>query len=77
MLSFLFNLIICIYQFNKSHIQVIPDFVTKILQIYDCKLARHGNMIVGKTGSGKSEAWKALQRALTKLKETNGNNENF
>lgn len=49
-------------------VQPVPEFVTKIIQIHDCKVARHGNMIVGKTGSGKSVAWKCLQRALGKLK---------
>ena len=48
--------------------QPVPEFVTKIIQIHDCKVARHGNMIVGKTGSGKTEAWKCLQRTLGKLK---------
>ncbi len=42
-------------------VQVVPEYVTKIIQVFDCKVARHGNMIVGRTGSGKSEAWKALQ----------------
>jgi dynein heavy chain len=49
-------------------VQPVPEIVTKIIQIHDCKVARHGNMIVGKTGSGKSEAWKCLQRTLGKLK---------
>lgn len=49
-------------------LQPVPEFVTKIIQIHDCKVARHGNMIVGKTGSGKSEAWKCLQRTLGKLR---------
>ena len=48
-------------------LQVVPEFVTKVIQIFDCKLARHGNMIVGKTGSGKSTAWKTLQRAMGTL----------
>jgi hypothetical protein len=30
--------------------QVVPEFVTKIIQVFDCKVARHGNMIVGRTG---------------------------
>lgn len=46
---------------------MVPDFVTKIIQVFDCKVARHGNMIVGKTGSGKSVAWQTLQRVLGKL----------
>lgn len=32
-------------------------------------VARHGNMLVGKTGSGKTEAWKALSRAQGYLKD--------
>ncbi|CAG9464381.1 unnamed protein product [Pedinophyceae sp. YPF-701] len=54
-------------ELTKHGLQIVPEFVTKIIQIFDCKLARHGNMIVGKTGSGKSEAWKCLQRALARL----------
>lgn len=33
------------------------------------QVARHGNMIVGKTGAGKSEAWKCLSRAMAQLKK--------
>lgn len=58
-------------------LKVVPDFVTKIIQIFDCKVARHGNMIVGKTGSGKSEAWKCLQRALGQLKKDHPEDERF
>jgi hypothetical protein len=57
--------------------QAVPEFVTKIVQIHDCKVARHGNMIVGKTGSGKSEAWKCLQRTLGKLKAAHPGVESF
>lgn len=57
--------------------QPVPEFVTKIIQIHDCKVARHGNMIVGKTGSGKSEAWKCLQRALGKLKAAHPDVDSF
>lgn len=49
--------------------QIVPEFVTKIIQVFDCKVARHGNMLVGRTGSGKSEAWKCLQRALGRLRK--------
>nr|AML30862.1 axonemal inner arm dynein heavy chain 6 [Marsilea vestita] len=50
-------------------LQVVNDFVSKIIQMYDCMLARHGNMLVGKTGSGKTVAWKTLQRAQGRLKD--------
>lgn len=55
----------------------MPEFVSKIIQIYDCKVARHGNMIVGKTGSGKSEAWRCLQRTLGKLKAAHPDVDSF
>jgi hypothetical protein len=41
------------------------------------QVARHGNMIVGRTGSGKSEAWKALQRALGRLRKEAPDDERF
>ena len=46
---------------------MVPDFVSKIIQIFDCKAARHGNMLVGRTGAGKSEAWRCLARAMARL----------
>ena len=54
-------------ELKEHNLQIVPEFITKIIQIYDCKVARHGNMIVGKTGAGKSVAWKCLQRALGRL----------
>jgi dynein heavy chain, axonemal len=56
---------------------VVPEFVTKIIQIFDCKVARHGNMIVGRTGSGKTEAWKCLQRAQARLKKEEPDDERY
>jgi dynein heavy chain, axonemal len=47
------------------------------MQIFDCKVARHGNMIVGKTGSGKTVAWKCLQQAMAKLRETHTHDERY
>jgi dynein heavy chain len=49
--------------------QVVAPYVTKIIQTYDCMIYRHGNMLVGRTGSGKTVAWKALQNAWRQLKE--------
>jgi len=51
--------------------------VTKIIQIFDCKVARHGNMIVGKTGAGKSVAWQTLQRAMGRLRKDAHESEQF
>jgi energy-coupling factor transporter ATP-binding protein EcfA2 len=58
-------------------LQIVPEFVTKIIQIFDCKVARHGNMIVGRTGSGKSTAWKALTRAMARLKKDDVQDERY
>eukprot|EP00798_Chlamydomonas_sp_ICE-L_P021926 gene21926-28972_t len=57
--------------------KVVSEYVVKIIQVFDCKVARHGNMIVGKTGSGKSEAWKCLQRSLARLKKEDPEDERF
>jgi dynein heavy chain len=54
---------------KPEEIKRLYDNIVKIIQVFDCKVARHGNMIVGKTGSGKTEAWKCLQRALARLKK--------
>jgi len=62
---------------RANNLQVVPEFVTKIIQIFDCKLARHGNMIVGRTGSGKSTAWKCLQRAMAKLSKAHPEEEQY
>lgn len=35
--------------------------IKKIIQIYEVKLTRHGNMLVGQSCSGKSTAWTILQ----------------
>lgn len=41
--------------------------ITKIIQLYDSKNTRHGNMLVGQALSGKSTCWKTLQRVLNTL----------
>eukprot|EP00899_Mesostigma_viride_P014884 jgi/Mesvir1/23397/Mv21091-RA.2 len=55
-------------ELKEGGLQVVDAYVKKLVQIFDCKVSRHGNMIVGKTGSGKSEAWKTLTRAMARLK---------
>ena len=47
------------------------------MQVFDCKVARHGNMIVGKTGAGKTAAWRTLQRTMAKLHDTHGHDERY
>jgi dynein heavy chain, axonemal len=45
--------------------QPVPAFVHKCLQLYDITTLRHGLMLVGPAGSGKTAAFTALQRALS------------
>ena len=37
------------------------------MQLYESKVTRHGNMLVGLTQSGKSRAWTILQEAMNLL----------
>ena len=62
---------------NKAGLTWCNHCSALLPQVFDCKVARHGNMIVGRTGSGKSEAWKALQRALARLKKEQPEDERF
>nr|CCC53405.1 putative dynein heavy chain, fragment [Trypanosoma vivax Y486] len=45
--------------------QPTPAFVEKCLQLYDITTLRHGLMLVGPAGSGKTVAYTSLQKALT------------
>ncbi len=48
-------------------------FIGKVIQLYDTIQVRHGLMIVGPTGGGKTCNYKVLQHAMTALKD----DENF
>jgi len=56
-------------QLQKEGLQVHHPLIDKIIQLYESKGTRHGNMLVGGTLSGKTTAWQMLQRALTALHE--------
>jgi dynein heavy chain 1 len=48
-----------------------PNWVDKILQLYQIQVLRHGVMLVGPAGSGKTKAWTVLMESLerwTKIK---------
>jgi ABC-type phosphate/phosphonate transport system ATPase subunit len=49
-------------------LQSHQGLMKKTMQLYETKLTRHGVMVVGKSGAGKSTCWKVLQRALSRLK---------
>ena len=45
-------------------------FIEKIVQLYDTIQVRHGLMLVGPTGGGKTSNYKVLQKAITSLQKT-------
>jgi dynein heavy chain len=51
----------------EQHLDNTDYCVNKIIQLYDSKQTRHGNMLVGRTNSGKSTVYKVLQKALNLL----------
>jgi dynein heavy chain 1 len=44
-----------------------PEWVEKLLQLYQIQLIRHGMMMVGPSGSGKTASWKVLLQAMEVL----------
>ena len=60
-----------------NNVQPVDAWISKIIQIFDCKTARHGNMIVGKTGSGKTCAREMLMKAMSRLKQSEAHGEHF
>jgi dynein heavy chain len=53
----------------KKNLQLNENLVVKIMQLYESKVTRHGNMLVGLTMSGKTKCWEILQDALNALNE--------
>jgi dynein heavy chain len=49
------------------NVQEADLFIQKVVQLYDTILVRHGLMIVGPTGGGKSSNYRVLQHAMTLL----------
>ena len=49
---------------------VKDEQIKKMVQLYDSKNTRHGNMLVGTSQSGKSTCWKILKNAMNTLNKT-------
>lgn len=54
-------------ELREKKLQVPPKYVKKIIQLLETMIVRHGVMLVGMTGTGKSTCAKTLARALTQL----------
>ncbi len=50
---------------EKKGLQPIPFFIAKCVQVYEMVVVRHGMMMVGPTGGGKSQMLKITQDALS------------
>ena len=48
----------------RKNLDLNENLVVKIMQLYESKATRHGNMLVGATMSGKTTAWSILEDAL-------------
>ena len=48
---------------KEKHVQAIAPFVEKVFQLYDTTVVRHGLMLVGPTGGGKTTCYKVLAAA--------------
>ncbi|KAA0178391.1 hypothetical protein FNF27_00240 [Cafeteria roenbergensis] len=54
-------------QLRLHGLKVVPRLVAKIIQTHETQLVRHGMMIVGEAGSGKTTNSMILAKALTQL----------
>jgi dynein heavy chain len=59
---------------EKLHLQSEPSFLSKCIQLYETIVVRHGLMLVGPPGGGKSSCLRVLSQSLSQLqgKATSG-----
>jgi len=49
------------------YIQPVAALVSKVIQLYETMIVRHGVMLVGPTGGGKTTTYEILKDTLTNL----------
>jgi dynein heavy chain len=50
---------------GEAGLQRAADFTTKCIQLYEMTVVRHGMMLVGPTGGGKTKVLRCLQAAIS------------
>jgi len=51
----------------KKGLMLDENLVVKVMQLFEAKKTRHGNMLVGATMSGKTKCWEILMDAINRL----------
>ncbi|OEH74384.1 dynein heavy chain related protein [Cyclospora cayetanensis] len=59
-------------QSEALRLQPIEPFMAKVMQLYDTVQVRHGIMLVGPTGGGKTSSYRLLAAAMTELHKIPG-----
>ncbi|XXQ31513.1 AAA+ ATPase domain-containing protein [Plasmodiophora brassicae] len=57
-------------ELSAEGLQPNASLIQKIVQLYESKRTRHGNMVVGEALSGKSTAWRILAKTLSTMAAT-------
>jgi dynein heavy chain len=64
-------------EFTERNLNVVPNIIERTIQLFDTMKVRHGVMLVGPTGGGKTTSYEVLASALTKLYEAGSNNPDY
>jgi dynein heavy chain, axonemal len=56
-------------EIRRNGLQAVDFFITKVIELYEMIVVRHGLMLVGPTGGGKTENLHVLAQTLGALKE--------
>ena len=54
-------------ELKEDNLQINPNTINKVIQLYETKNSRHSTMLVGRTLSGKTVTWKTLKKSMSRL----------
>ena len=57
---------------RENGLQTAEEFLIKCIQLNEMTVVRHGMMLVGPTGGGKTRVLRALQGAVSRVKDADG-----